>query len=222
MGERCDPVFSRFLRIWLQYRRSSSDYIREQAGKIATALAENEQLPANQPGYPVVDWPSIVEQHGPAVWHTAYRLLGDRDQANDCYQETFLQAVEFSRQRPVYNWPGLLKQIATARALDQLRRRYRNDPEPLDNGVPVIGREPPPDRRLQQGEWLDQLRGAVANLPERQARVFWLSEIEQMSHADIATHLEADTGQVATLLHRAKRKLRRRLAEMGMVGEVAQ
>lgn len=168
----------------------------------------------------VVDWPVIVEQQGPHVWRTAYRLLSDREEANDCYQETFLQAFEFSQKRNIENWPGLLKRIATARALDRLRRRYRSHSEPLENGFAIVGREPAPDEPAQVQEWMDQLRHAIAELPERQAEVFWLSEIEKLRHAEIATQLDVTTKQIAVWLHRAKQKLRQLLVERGIADEV--
>ena len=73
----------------------------------------------------MIDWTKIVEEHGPDVWRTAYRLLSSHEDASDCYQETFLAAVEFARRQKVICWPAVLKRIVTARALDQLRRRYR-------------------------------------------------------------------------------------------------
>ena len=36
------------------------------------------------------DWDSIVRNHTPLVWGTAWRLLGDQAEAADCYQDTFL------------------------------------------------------------------------------------------------------------------------------------
>jgi len=172
----------------------------------------------------VVDWPAIVEQHGPYVWRTAFRLLSDREEASDCYQETFLKAVEYSRQKEITNWSGLLKRIATSRALDRLRRRYRNRTEPLENGEAVLAREPAPDEPIQQAEWMDRFRQILAELPERQADVFWLSEVEMLQHQEIADQLDATPQEVAMWLHRAKQKLRRLLVERGIerdiVGEV--
>jgi len=173
----------------------------------------------------VVDWPTIVEQQGPYVWRTVYRLLSDREEANDCYQETFLKAVEYSNKQElnnqeITNWPGLLKRIATSRALDRLRRRYRNRTELLENGEVVIARDTAPDEPMQQQEWMDRFRQILAELPERQAEVFWLSEVEGLEHAEIATHFDATPRQVATWLHRAKQKLRQLLVEKGFVDEV--
>jgi len=168
----------------------------------------------------LVNWPAIVEQHGPYVWRTAFRLLSDREEASDCYQETFLKAVEYSRQKEISNWPGLLKRIATSRALDRLRRRYRNRDEPLENGEVVLAREPAPDEPMQHEEWMERFRQVLAELPERQADVFWLSEVEILQHREIADSFDATTQEVAMWLHRAKQKLRRLLVERGIVDEV--
>ena len=40
-----------------------------------------------------LDWPAIVREHGPLVWRTALRILGDDSEAADCYQETFISAL---------------------------------------------------------------------------------------------------------------------------------
>lgn len=170
----------------------------------------------------MVDWPAIVEQYGSVVWRTAYRLLSDREAADEVYQETFLQAVRFSGGTQVTNWPGLLKRIATTRALDQLRVRYRRPTESLGNGELVLGREPSPEHPLELEEALDQFRQLMTELPQRQAEVFWLREVEELNHEQIADQLEVSTSQVATWLHRAKRKLRQLLADRDeMTEEVA-
>ena len=49
----------------------------------------------------MTDWPAIVRRHGPTVWRTAYRLLNDHADAADCFQETFLSALEMSRRQKV-------------------------------------------------------------------------------------------------------------------------
>jgi RNA polymerase sigma-70 factor (ECF subfamily) len=171
---------------------------------------------------PVIDWPTIVEQHGPDVWRTAYRLLSNWEDASDCYQETFLQAVDFSRRQEVTCWPAVLKRIVTARALDQLRRRYRSSArrEPFAAIDEPAEPDPTPDVLVQLRESMEQLRQAMTEIPEIQAHVFWLSEVEMLSHADIAEQLGATTAQVAVWLHRGKHKLRTFLAKRGVLNEV--
>lgn len=72
------------------------------------------------------DWTAIVHEHGATVWRLARRILGDEADAGDCFQETFVAALSASRAAPVVNWPGLLRRLCTARAIDLLRRRIRD------------------------------------------------------------------------------------------------
>ena len=171
----------------------------------------------------MIDWATIVEQHGPDVWRTACRLLSNRDDANDCYQETFLQAVQYARLHEVACWPAVLRKITTARALDQLRRRYRassrNEQLSLATDEPVE-QSPAPDALAQLREGMEHLRHALAELPAAQAEVFWLSQVELLSHADIALQLDSTPEQIALWLHRAKQKLRWLLASRGVTNEV--
>ena len=38
------------------------------------------------------DWQEILSQDGPSAWRTAYRLLGNRADADECFQEACLAA----------------------------------------------------------------------------------------------------------------------------------
>ena len=83
----------------------------------------------------MVDWQVIIEKHGPVVWQTAYRLLGNHADAADCFQETFVSALEFCRRQRVRNFSALLARLATARVIDQFRRRFRrlrSETDPAD------------------------------------------------------------------------------------------
>jgi len=64
------------------------------------------------------DWEGILRDHGPTVWRTLWRLLGNRADAEDCFQETFLAALQFSRAQSVLHWSALLARLATARTVD--------------------------------------------------------------------------------------------------------
>jgi RNA polymerase sigma-70 factor (ECF subfamily) len=68
----------------------------------------------------MTDWSQIVEEHGPLVWRTAQRLLRHEADTADCFQRTFISAVEVSQREAVHSWPALLRRLATARALDNV------------------------------------------------------------------------------------------------------
>ncbi|MCH7557484.1 MAG: sigma-70 family RNA polymerase sigma factor [Planctomycetes bacterium] len=102
----------------------------------------------------VIDWQIIIEKHGPAVWQTAYRLLGNRTDAADCFQETFICALELSQRQRIRSFSALLRRLATTRAIDQLRRRFRRSlcGDASADGAAVPSTNPGPAQMAQQQE----------------------------------------------------------------------
>jgi RNA polymerase sigma factor (sigma-70 family) len=161
----------------------------------------------------MVDWSQIVQQHGPLVWTTAYRLLRHDADAADCFQRTFLAALVLARTQPVRNWPGLLRRLATARALEALRQRLRQARrlQPLLAEVAVSSGTPGPEQAAAVSELSDQLRAALAQLDARQAQVFCLVCLDGLSYAETAEQLGLTVSHVGVLLNRARLGLRERL-----------
>jgi RNA polymerase sigma-70 factor (ECF subfamily) len=161
----------------------------------------------------VVDWSQIVQQHGPMVWRTVYRLLRHDADAADCFQRTFLAALVLSRAQTVRNWPGLLQRLGTARALESLRQRLRQARRlrPLLAEAAVADGTPGPDQSAAVSELSDRLREALAELDERQAQVFCLACLDGLSYAEIADQLGLTVNHVGVLLNRARVGLRERL-----------
>jgi len=159
----------------------------------------------------VIDWQVIVKKHGPLVWETAYRLLGNHTDAADCFQETFVSALQISQRQPVRRFSALLTRLATARAIDRLRQRLRrplSDIETIDQGA-IPGANPDPAEQVQQQELAARLRETLSRLPPQEAQVFCLRYINDMSYRQIAKQLNIKTNAAGVLLHRARAKLRR-------------
>lgn len=158
------------------------------------------------------DWAEIIERDGGAVWRTAHRLLGNRADADECFQEVFLAALEVSRREPVREWGALLRRLATARALDRLRRRYRRGTGgPTPDWEDLPGPSPSPSQAMEDAELAGSLREALADLPPNQAEAFVLHHVEDWSYKEIAGHLAISVDAVGVLLHRARARLRHRL-----------
>src|SRR5258708_5131257 len=161
----------------------------------------------------MTDWSILVRQHGPLVWKTAYRLLNHDADASDCFQRTFVSALELSRTESIRNWPALLRHLAIARALERLRERERerNRLAPIPDEVPVDKKAVGPDRSAQASELASDLRIALVGIDERQAQVFCLACLEEASYGEIAGQLGVTVNHVGVLLNRAKASLRERL-----------
>jgi len=154
----------------------------------------------------------IVTEYGPLVWRTAQRLLANHADAADCFQETFLAALELSRRQPVRNMSGLLVRLATTRAIDRLRQRGRQERWPADasNGEQTSGAADPHEE-VQAQELVGQLREAIGQLPAQEARVFCLRYLNDMSYRQIAKELSIGINAVGVALYRAKARLRQAL-----------
>ena len=158
----------------------------------------------------MIDWQLIIEEHGSAVWQTAYRLLGNDADAADCFQETFISALKFCRRKQVRNFSALLSRLATARAIDQLRRRIRRSRSTTDNAdwTALQSTNPSPSQQAQHNELAEGLRISLSKLPSQEAQVFCLRYLNDMSYQQIANELGIKTNAAGVLLHRARAKLR--------------
>ena len=163
------------------------------------------------------DWPGIVRAYGPVVWRTAYRLLGREADAADCFQDTFVSALDVAAREPVRDWPGLLQRLATARALDQLRRRVRErgrrsaEPDPWEH---LPSGESGPVQRAEAAELGERLRVALTGLPPQQGEVFCLRCLNGLSYDEIAAQTRMSIDAVGVNLHRARGKLRELLGSV--------
>jgi RNA polymerase sigma-70 factor, ECF subfamily len=167
----------------------------------------------------MTDWAEVVRQHGPLVWRTVTRLVSQTADADDCFQQTFLAAVQYDRRATVRHWPATLKRIATARSLDRLRERYRSK-----DGIPLS-----PDARSDDigtaidnaaaAELAESLRHALTRIDPRQAEVFVLIVIEGDSYDAAAEALGTTANHVGVLLHRAKVALRSELVAFAPSGD---
>lgn len=168
----------------------------------------------------MTDWPALLRDHGPLVWRTAHRLLGRHADAADCFQQTFLAAVELARRQAVRHWPAVLARLATARALETLRARYRGHGRggPLPDVV-TDHRAADPFELAEAEELADRLRVALAEIDPVQAEVFCLVCLESLSNRDAAAELGVTANHAGVLLHRARQALREKLTAFDPAGE---
>ncbi|MBW8000739.1 MAG: sigma-70 family RNA polymerase sigma factor [Planctomycetes bacterium] len=158
----------------------------------------------------VIDWQRVVDKYGQMVWRNSYRLLGNHSDAADCFSQTFISALEISQRKYIRNISALLARLATTRAIDLLRQRYRHarfHEEAVDL-VFVPSSDSVPLEQIQAQDLAGQLRKALGQLPPQEAEVFCLRYINDMSYRQIAAELDIKTNTAGVLLHRARVKLR--------------
>ena len=155
------------------------------------------------------NWQSIVPKYANLVWQTCYRLVGNHADACDCFQDTFICALEMSNHRRIRNIPGLLACIATRRSLDTLRTRYGKKqayegPEQME-ALPAPN--PGPALRAQANELGERLQNALTRIGPQQAECFCMRYLSDMSQKEIASELGITNSAAGVLVHRARLQL---------------
>lgn len=141
-------------------------------------------------------------RHYAQVYRVVYNLVGDRQEAEDILQETFLALYQHPpRLEPEVPLVAWLCRVALNRGYNALRRQQRAR-RTLDEAAPVA--ELDPDAELLRSEERARVRTALAELPERQSRLLLLRHAG-LSYAEIAAVVEVAPGSVGTLLVRAER-----------------
>lgn len=146
-------------------------------------------------------WRELVEQHGEAIIRVAYRLLRNMQDAEDVAQQVLLESFAMKRIPD----GGLLKRMATFRAIDRLRAR--TNAVPFDETTHMAA-DDEGERSIEILEQANRLRSAIARLPDRQARCFCLRYVEGLSNAEIAESLSISRSAVSTALNKARNTLR--------------
>lgn len=163
-----------------------------------------------------------IEQHAPAVYRVALRLMRDESEAEDVVQETFLSAFRsidrFEGHARLSTW---LFRIAHNAALMRLRRAepplVSVDGSDLGDDQAEVPRQLfdwccLPEQDFATAEARAELEQAVRDLPEKLRTVFVLRELEGLSTEATAAALDLSAEAVKTRLHRARLWLRERLA----------
>jgi RNA polymerase sigma-70 factor (ECF subfamily) len=158
----------------------------------------------------VSDWDRIVREHGPAVFATAWCILGHATDVEDVVQEVFLQAFQIQQEEEVRCWEALLRRLASCRALDRLRQRRPTVPL---NGLLLARTGDNPEAVAAERELANRLRDALVQLTPREASVFCMRFFDELSYEQISQALQIPVGAVATALHKARVRLETILLE---------
>ncbi len=135
-------------------------------------------------------------------------MLQDHEDAADCHQDVFVDAMRRARDQRIENWPAFLNWLAVRRSLDRLRRRPQTTGRQPPEDVADIAVDDEPGRNAEWDELLAILRSELAQIPEQQAEVFWLHCVEEFNLSEVAEQLGLSPNHVRVLVHRARVRLR--------------
>jgi RNA polymerase sigma-70 factor (ECF subfamily) len=181
------------------------------------AADEQELLTQAQRGNQAA-YGALVGRYQQSLFAVCYRLLGQRQDAEDATQEAFVRGfrslASFDRQRPFGPW---LRQIATHVCYDLLRQRLLLPMSLLDEqdwATPdaVSWREAEQQHIVQERQ--QQLWQAICALPPHYRVIVEMRHFQELSYNDIATQLDLPLNTVKSHLLRARKLLLERLEDV--------
>ena len=183
------------------------------------ALAVERTLAGDRDAYRV-----LVERHSHSVFRLAYRMTGNRHDAEEVVQEAFLRGYQklgqFAARANFGTW---VYRIAANYAIDRMRQRQKEnalretprveDREGTENDPVnrVQDEAPTPERLTQSLELRKQMEQALAALSEAERTAFVMRHWEGCGIEEIAGVLKSSSSAAKNTVFRAVQKLRNAL-----------
>jgi len=149
----------------------------------------------------------------PVVLSLAYRLLGDRTEAEDIAQEAMLRLWKIAP-----NWRQGEAKVTTwlYRVVSNLcaDRHRRSKGLALDDVAEPTDTAPGVEQRMQRNERARALRYALNDLPERQRQAVVMRHLAELRNPEIAQILGISVEAVESLISRGKRHLKAKLCSL--------
>lgn len=151
----------------------------------------------------------IVERYKQRVFSLCYRMLGQREDAEDVSQEAFVRVLNnlprWDQDRAFEPW---LMTIAANRCRTQLAKRKRREP------IQTLPFPPADDRWSKEHaaeQLLEEVELVLETISENHRNAFELFHKKQLNYASIAAELGVPVGTAKTWVHRARNELIRQL-----------
>jgi len=174
-----------------------------------------------------ISFDQLVLRHKDRIFNLCYRILGDYDEANDCAQETFINAFKslkkFRFESAFSTW---LYRIAVNNCKNRLRsveKKYQGKMLSLNTGpnpgeknstFEIRDESPLPDNGLEKKERSVWIQTAVNSLPPEQKMVVILRDMEGLSYEEIAETTGLALGTVKSRLARGRMELKNKLMKV--------
>jgi RNA polymerase sigma factor (sigma-70 family) len=193
---------------------------RREVEAAVTEYAQNEGTPEQEWAPP--SWDEVVQLHSARVYRLAYRLTGNKHDAEDLTQEVFVRVFRSLSSYTPGTFEGWLHRITTNLFLDTVRRKARirfealpDDAERLESRGQA-GLENP--AKLYDDTHFDaDVQAALDALPPDFRAAVVLCDLEGLSYEEIAATLNIKIGTVRSRIHRGRSALRAALAHRAPV-----
>jgi len=158
-------------------------------------------------------WEEVAREHGDFIYTVAFRLTGNREDAQDLVQEVLVRVRRGLRTYRPGSLRGWLSRITTNAFLDEARRRTRRPTTALpDDPDRVVPAAPDAAADSEAAGLPDHVQAALDRLPTEYRVPVVLADVAGLSYAEIAEELAIPVGTVRSRIHRGRLALREALA----------
>ena len=169
----------------------------------------------------------LIRRYERPVFSLIYRLVRDRERAEDLSQDTFIKVLNaIDRYDPAFKFSSWIFKIAHNTALDELRRKqpdtlsihgspHASTTEEMEATIltPASTDETPEDFTSSK-EIGDHIEQAIASLRAEYRTAILLCHVEGRPYEEVAQIMDVPLGTVKTYIHRARNELRKQLAHL--------
>ncbi|HLK60077.1 MAG TPA: sigma-70 family RNA polymerase sigma factor [Chthonomonadaceae bacterium] len=185
------------------------------------ANIQSEAVQTDYNGSDHAEFEKLVERTQRQAYNIAYRMTGNRDDAEDLTQEAYLRAYRsfgtYNRQLPFEGW---FFRILSNLFIDLMRRRPKQKPLSLDQPMgdeesednlllQIPDEQANPERNLMDQVMDERLQAALSSLPEAFRVAVLLCDVEGKTYEEIAQVMGSSIGTVRSRIHRGRTMLRR-------------
>jgi len=172
--------------------------------QVMTAIADGDQRV----------YADTVRQHGRAIGFYAFRMLGNKDSAEDIAQETFLRLWTHAErwQADKASLSTWLHRIAHNLCIDLMRKDKSSQTDEYTDEI--ADQRQGAEQQQDSDERLQRLQSALMMLPERQRSALVLTHYQGLGNQAVASIMDVSVDALESLLARARRALRGALADL--------
>lgn len=169
----------------------------------------------------------LLDRYQRPVFSLVYRMVRDREAAEDLAQETFVKVFNhLDGYNSKYKFSSWIFKIATNLTIDTLRkkelrtvsldgsRHASSDDEIESSRITVASTDENPEERLEAKELGVEIEEAIGRLRAEYRTAILLRHVEGRPYEEIAEIMEVPLGTVKTYIHRARSELRETLAHL--------
>ncbi len=165
----------------------------------------------------------LVDLYKDKIYHVSYRMLGNRQEAEDVAQETFLRVyANLDSYDPKYKFSTWIYRIASNLSIDVIRKRKKNlsidaeitGADGVDWHDRLADTSKGPEEEVLTDELQEEVQGAIMGLSPKYRVVMLLRYIENLSLQEISEVVQLPVSTIKTRIHRGREALRKKLRFM--------